>query len=502
MHTIRKAELWLASGLYLMMLFAILYPTLFHESEPFAYGYHVERLFEDNHMAFDNFTHFIMPKVLIATLVYLSFVSVNQQIVPAFMEQRKYVAGILQLAAVALGFFTFVMVAYSYRYGYMLGYKTVGNFHDWCAGRAFVTTIVMAAAYALYYGAKYLYFRFLHAQFTEWQVWKKVTVEIVLMLAAWVVWLVMLTQDNRYAAFSAVFWTGLNYLMVYIILYYFIFPPYHRKEQRWPLLWRNLLLIMIFFCGLSTIIIATTTRINDMSVVVTVTIFGEVLFVLPLAFILSRIRMKQKNEVLNLEKALGRSSANLDFLRSQINPHFLFNALNTLYGTALQENAPRTSEGVQKLGDMMRFMLHENHQEKIELSKEVGYLQNYISLQRLRTQASPDIKIEVNIREEHCDHFIAPMLLIPFVENAFKHGISLRSRSWIVVSLSCSQRHIYFDAYNSVHPKLENDPEKASLGIGLNNVRRRLALLYPGKHELSIRETNTEFFVHLTIDTQ
>ncbi len=97
----------------------------------------------------------------------------------------------------------------------------------------------------------------------------------------------------------------------------------------------------------------------------------------------------QKNEVLTLEKALGRSSANLDFLRSQINPHFLFNALNTLYGTALQEQAGRTSEGIQKLGDMMRFMLHENTEEKIHLSKEVGYLQNYIALQRLRTQESP-----------------------------------------------------------------------------------------------------------------
>ncbi len=107
----------------------------------------------------------------------------------------------------------------------------------------------------------------------------------------------------------------------------------------------------------------------------------------------------------------------------------------------------------------------------------------------------------MNIQDTDCEHAIAPMLLIPFVENAFKHGISLRNRSWIVVSLSCDEKHIYFDAYNSIHPKHNNDPEKNSLGIGLNNVRQRLQHLYPGKHELSIRQTASEFFVHLTITT-
>ena len=497
---IRKAELWLATGLYLLVIFAVLYPSAYYYDMPGMFD--VERRFLNHNMEFDFFVHYLMPKLIISTVIYGSFVLVNHLIMPKLMERGKYTYGILLLVATALVFFAFTTVAYSYRYGYMLGYKRIPDFHDWCAGRAVFLTLITAALYAGYYGLKYMYFRYLHATFMERQIWRKVTVEMMLMLAGWVVWMVVLAQDNRHAAFRAVFWTGLGYLGLYIILYYFVFPPFHRKEQRWPILWRNLLLLMAAFTGASVMMIGLTTRIHNMGVVMSLNICGAVLFILPLAFILSKVRMKEKNEVLNLEKALGRSSANLDFLRSQINPHFLFNALNTLYGTALQENAPRTSEGVQKLGDMMRFMLHENHQEKIELTKEVAYLQNYISLQKLRTQSSPDIKIEVNIREEDCEHMIAPMLLIPFVENAFKHGISLRSKSWIVVSLGCTERYIYFDAYNSVHPKPENDPEKASLGIGLNNVRHRLALLYPGKHELSIRETNTEFFIHLTIDTQ
>src|SRR5258708_30216883 len=98
-----------------------------------------------------------------------------------------------------------------------------------------------------------------------------------------------------------------------------------------------------------------------------------------------------------LEIALDQSEADLQFLRAQINPHFLFNALNTLYGTALQENAERTGEGIQQLGDMMRFMLHENMQQSISLSREIDYLHHFIALQQLRTQTSPDIVIQNDI---------------------------------------------------------------------------------------------------------
>lgn len=500
MNMIRKAELWLATGFYLLVIFAILYPALFQDDYAAIARSHAA--FEVNGMFYDFFLHDLMPKMLMTTVGYISFLLLNQLIVPHLLERRRLLLGVPLIITVLAFFFTFMMVAYSYRLGFRIPeFESTEAFHTYCARRAFSSTILYGAIYVFYYGLKYLYFTYLHSWFTENGVWKKMTIEMMLMLAGWIIWMVMMMQDGRPAALKVLFWTGLNFMVVYAICYYIVFPPFHRREQRWPPVVRNLLLTTLITGIISFFMIAYGSFIPHLEVVTFLTAMGDVFLVLPLAFILSRTRMKEKNEVLKLEKALGRSSANLDFLRSQINPHFLFNALNTLYGTALQENAPRTSEGVQKLGDMMRFMLHENQQEKIELTKEVAYLQNYIALQRLRTMASPDIKIEVNIKEDDCDHFIAPMLLIPFVENAFKHGISLRSRSWIVVSLSCSERYIYFDAYNSVHPKQEYDPEKTSLGIGLNNVKHRLALLYPKKHELNIRETNTEFFVHLTIDT-
>src|SRR5690606_30193386 len=146
------------------------------------------------------------------------------------------------------------------------------------------------------------------------------------------------------------------------------------------------------------------------------------------------------------------------------------------------------------LGDMMRFMLHENLQQKILLSREIEYMQNYIDLQLLRTSQSPEISIQTKIEEVIDDKFIAPMLLIPFVENAFKHGISLKNKSWIKITLHADQNKVYCEVYNSTHGKPDNDPEKDKSGIGLVNVRQRLALLYPGKHDLIIRDTPEEYF--------
>ncbi len=209
---------------------------------------------------------------------------------------------------------------------------------------------------------------------------------------------------------------------------------------------------------------------------------------------------KDAEEIRSLKTELGRSDASLTFLKSQINPHFLFNALNTIYGTALQENAERTSEGIQILGDMMRFMLHENLENKIPLSRDIEYLKNYVTIQKLRTGASANINIDIQIEDDTKGHYITPMLLIPFIENAFKHGISLQRPSHIRVTLNYIDNKLYLDVINSIHKKTDNDPEHANSGIGLQNVSRRLELIYPKRHELIIRENASEFFVHLTVD--
>jgi two-component system LytT family sensor kinase len=232
-----------------------------------------------------------------------------------------------------------------------------------------------------------------------------------------------------------------------------------------------------------------------------ITFFSLLLILAPVQWVIFKRLARGNEELFSIKKELVQTEANLDFLRSQISPHFLFNALNTLYGLAIHEKADRTSEAIEKLGSMMRFMLQENVREKIALARDLEYLNSYIALQRLRTDISPNIRIQIAIPEEaDLALQIAPMLLVPFIENAFKHGISLREESHIRVSLELKQSTVYFDVFNTKHIRPENDPEKNSNGIGLMNVKQRLQLVYPGKHELLIRETAHDYFVHLVIN--
>jgi two-component system, LytTR family, sensor kinase len=286
----------------------------------------------------------------------------------------------------------------------------------------------------------------------------------------------------------------------YLVCYYLLIPKYYCKGDKnsfWMLVLFSTFIINIPLTGFYIANISYGDI--DFAVKFLFAWLLQVAIILPLSFFLYKSRQNQIAELNSLKTELGTSNAGLQFLRSQINPHFLFNALNTLYGTALMENAEKTGEGIQKLGDMMRFMLHENHQDKIALSRELDYLHNYVDLQNLRIAASPNISIEMQIEDIIGYYEIAPMLLIPFIENAYKHGISLKEKSWIKVTLYKKDEVLHLDVYNSVHPQKENDPERYHSGTGLENVKQRLALLYANKHELIIRQNAQEFFIHLSI---
>jgi LytS/YehU family sensor histidine kinase len=279
-----------------------------------------------------------------------------------------------------------------------------------------------------------------------------------------------------------------------------LLPKAYRKRK--PLryyIWKSFLFLAVSLIPVGLLVMPFV-RNSDFAVPFTfINAAFQLLITSAISWFVYKHQVWGNEEIIHLKQELGQSTASFDFLRSQINPHFLFNALNTIYGTAIEEGAERTSEGVQKLGDMMRFMLQENMQDKIALSREIDYLNNYIGLQRLRTDANPVVKIHATIEQPVAPVQVAPMLLIPFVENAFKHGISLREPSHISITLELKNKTLLFDVYNSKHVRNENDPERDKSGIGLNNVRQRLQLLYPSRHELVVRETAKDFFVHLTI---
>jgi len=189
----------------------------------------------------------------------------------------------------------------------------------------------------------------------------------------------------------------------------------------------------------------------------------------------------------------------LKFLKSQINPHFLFNILNSLYALTLKKSdmAPTM---VIKLSEMMRYMLYECNEKQVPLEKEINYLRNYLDLERLRIGNKMDI--ELNLHGSLDDKFIAPLIFINFVENAFKHGgISARkSKGHVKLDITVDDRIIHFVLENSKRMRMpENKSLKPSGGIGLKNVRERLNLVYPNNYTINIREDEQIYSVELTL---
>jgi two-component system, LytTR family, sensor kinase len=499
MNQLRKTELGIATGIFLLLIFSLLYRSVSYNVFDLQHEYGAKFVRYDQ--VFDYYKHYLLPLLGHITIVYLAFLSINMWIMPAFFERGSWKTGSLLLLATCMITFVIIMVTSTWYNGYLFGvYATTRGVHMHCIKSAFIITIFYATLYALYYAVRQLYILHLHPKIASKPWFEQIRSELIVMLVIMIV-LILGTPGNSIVKIGIFGCMGLYFGTVYFISQYRLLPRYRIHQSRRRLLRDAAFVYLMVFALLPVLYTIVWPRHAEEVTLICIALYGAaILVVLPFSYWIFHLRQSRSDTILGLRKALDQSETGLDFLRWQINPHFLFNALNTLYGTALMEKAPATSEGIQKLGDMMRFMLHDNLLERISLSKEIAYLENYIALQRLRTQGSADIVIEVNIDDTHCDHEIAPMLLIPFVENAFKHGISLRNKSRITISLSCTPEKIYFDVYNSVHTSRGSEIENDSMGIGLHNVQQRLALLYKHKHDLSIRETTTEYFVHLTID--
>ena len=188
--------------------------------------------------------------------------------------------------------------------------------------------------------------------------------------------------------------------------------------------------------------------------------------------------------------------AELTALKHQVNPHFLFNVLNSLYGLAFRNDDEPTAEGIAKLSQLMRYMLYESNDREVPLDRELDYLENYISLQKLRLDEKTDLLFEV--KGDIAGRSIAPMLLIPFVENAFKYGISTAKSSFVHIFLETKDKELRFEVKNSIHV-IHSPPKEEYGGIGLKNVRKRLELLYPEQYHLETGPEGNMFRVELIL---
>jgi sensor histidine kinase YesM len=222
---------------------------------------------------------------------------------------------------------------------------------------------------------------------------------------------------------------------------------------------------------------------------------GLIVIILTYALKYTLIAFITQNELLRLQKE--KLQLELNALKGQIHPHFLFNTLNNIYSLTLK-NSSQASESILKLSDIMRYVLYQANQDKVALSNEIDFIRNYVELQRIRYSQRYDIRLDVNGDPE--GRMVSPLLFIDFTENAFKHGIDKRfSDGWVHITFDIGKEEIRFNASNSIGQEADQNENRSDSGIGLKNIKKRLDILYPGKHQLEITRNDESYGVELIL---
>jgi two-component system LytT family sensor kinase len=281
-------------------------------------------------------------------------------------------------------------------------------------------------------------------------------------------------------------------VLVPFYTFYFLLPKLIEKKNR--LIWYSIALIFLISYPYIVIHLSDEVKTIDTS-----NYSSSFLFYLFFTFIggLFRVFFKwiaQNKQQDNLEKQNLKSE--LALLKYQINPHFLFNTLNNI-DSLMQNDAQRASLALNKLSEIMRYMIYDSEKEKVSLKEELAYIESYISLQKLRVKN--ENKISFNITGDINNIKIAPMLFITFVENAFKHSTLKKIDNSISIKLDVLENQINFSCINSLSSSPAEKDE--SSGIGLELIKKRLELIYPKTYELKIDKTEQSFAVNLKIKT-
>lgn len=279
---------------------------------------------------------------------------------------------------------------------------------------------------------------------------------------------------SRYLAFvfgllASMFVVG---LLLRGISFYILYPKFYPEGLQIPLFYLPKILIAIFYTYSWVAILAT-------------------FYIMRRYYTHQQMAQVYQQAAEKLEKE--KLEAELKLLKSQINPHFLFNTLNSLYVLALN-NSQRTPVMIHKLSELMSYMLYESNQAEVLLDQEVEYIRNYIALEKIRY--GERVEISFNVYNNQNELRIAPLLLLPFVENSFKHGVRNQlDNGWISIELDIVDDEIVFKVENSKVAK----PTAKQAGIGLRNVMKRLDYLYPDTHSLAIFDEPDTYMVVLKI---
>jgi two-component system LytT family sensor kinase len=285
--------------------------------------------------------------------------------------------------------------------------------------------------------------------------------------------------------------------VIHMIIFYgnalFLYPKFLNRAYWWLYIVSAILLII--FSVRMKFYVLTWWFPNDLPDARTHILFPSVL-----AFIVSVFYSigvdKIRAEKLQKENEAMQLGMELKFLRSQISPHFLFNILTNLVSLA-RKKSDQLETSLLMLSGLMRYMLYDAG-KKVSLQQEAEYLESYITLQKLRFGRDVKIVCNIELPHEEANYSIEPMLLIPFVENAFKHGTGYMDQPVIDINLTVRDGILVFQVKNRFDQETDTSKDESS-GIGLSNVRSRLTLLYPGRHDLVIHTDKSLFTINLTL---
>jgi two-component system, LytTR family, sensor kinase len=285
-------------------------------------------------------------------------------------------------------------------------------------------------------------------------------------------------------------WIAIFYFNIYLLI-----PRLFYKKKYWQylsaLVFIFLVLLLIHRLTFYTFLSDRPYRLNGF---ILFSIFPCV-FIIALSIAFKMFSDQIKNEAKAKEKETENLKTELAFLRSQVSPHFMFNVLNNMVALA-RKRSDQLEPSLIKLSSLLRYMLYETNEQSVALEKEVEYLQSYIDLQQQRF--GKNVRLHVDLKEIDNSYFIEPMLLIPFVENAYKHGIGMVEDAEIKIVLKVENGLLEFDVKNKFVETVQTGDQ--TTGIGLNNVERRLNLLYKSRHSLTLEKNENWFLASLKIN--
>jgi two-component system, LytTR family, sensor kinase len=347
---------------------------------------------------------------------------------------------------------------------------------------------------------------------------KKVTVQIVIHIAAWACFLLLpfvfypRPREREFSFFSERYFSTLFIInSLFIIAFYYVnthlIIPKLLDKKKFLSYTLIILALLVFYGFLPRIYHAlfgdllpqqaqpgrpprmrNPPLVNSGNIALFLMVF---VFSTGIKVINEWLRSEQRNKEIANEKL----QAELSFLKAQINPHFLFNTLNNIYALA-SDQSEHTAPAIMKLSSIMRYVLTEARNDLVPLEKEILFTSHYIELQKMRLTGKTSIDFTIN--GDPLGRQIAPLLLLPFVENAFKYGISTRGSSPIRILLDIKKDSLYFSITNQKHFNTALRMAD-NTGIGISNTRRRLDLLYEDRYDLTIEDKTGEFSVHLNI---